>query len=113
MVISWASGPQEHLDLFIEPRHGFTRKLLSHVVNGRLVHSPVLFSGPHGKTIYMDDFDNILMIASGFGIAAQLPYLKRLIHGYNARELRARRVRLIWQVRDIGESLSCVHFVIV
>ena len=57
----------------------------------------------------MDDYDNILMVASGFGIAAQLPYLKRLIHGYNARELRARRVRLIWQVRDISELLSCVH----
>ncbi|KAH7356445.1 hypothetical protein BKA65DRAFT_474262 [Rhexocercosporidium sp. MPI-PUGE-AT-0058] len=45
------------------------------------------------------------MIASGFGIAAQLPYLKRLIHSYNAREVCARRIHLIWQIEDKGKSL--------
>jgi NAD(P)H-flavin reductase len=53
----------------------------------------------------MGGYKNILMVASGFGIAAQLPYLKRLIHGYNARQLCARRVHLVWQVRDIRKSL--------
>jgi len=48
------------------------------------------------------------MVASDYGIAVQLAYLKQLIHGYNARELRARRVHLIWQVRDIGESLNSI-----
>ena len=52
----------------------------------------------------MDDCENILKVASGFGIAAHLPYLKQLIHGYNAREVRARRIHLVWQVRDIGKS---------
>jgi len=52
----------------------------------------------------MGDCGNILMVASGFGIAARLPYLKQLIHGYNAREVRARRIYLVWQVRDIGKS---------
>jgi hypothetical protein len=50
------------------------------------------------------------MVASGFGIAAHLPYLKRLIHGYNARKLRARRIHLVWQVRDIGKSLKRIIF---
>ena len=52
----------------------------------------------------MDDGENILIVASDFGIAAHLPYLKKLIHGYNAREVRARRIHLVWQVRDISKS---------
>jgi hypothetical protein len=38
------------------------------------------------------------------GLPLQLPYLKQLIHGYNAREVRARRIHLVWQVRNIGKS---------
>lgn len=52
----------------------------------------------------MDDYEIILMVASDFGIAAQLPYLKQLIRGYNERRLHARRVHLVWQVRDISET---------
>jgi hypothetical protein len=31
------------------------------------------------------------MVAGGFGIAAQLPYLKLLVRGYNGRRVRALR----------------------
>ena len=106
VVISWAENPQDHVDLFIEPRRGLTRELLYHAQNARAKHSPVMFSGPHGKSVCMDSYENILMVATGFGIAAQLPYLKRLIQGYNARQLCARRVHLVWQVRDISKSLN-------
>ena len=64
----------------------------------------VLFSGPYGKSIPMDDYKNILMIASGFRITAHLPYLKQLIYGYNSHEVRAWRIHLVWQVRDISKS---------
>ena len=111
VVISWAEKPQDHLDLFIEPRRGLTRELLSHAKNGDAVHSPVLFSGPHGRSVPIDDCETILMVASGFGIAAHLPYLKRLIHGYNACTLRARRIHLVWQVRNLGESMDRIMFI--
>jgi NAD(P)H-flavin reductase len=104
VVISWAEKPQDQLDLFIEPRRGLTRELLYHAKSGHAMNPWVLFSGPHGNSIPMDNCENILMVASGFGIAAHLPYLKQLIHGYNAREVRARRIHLVWQVRDIGKS---------
>lgn len=105
MVISWAELPQDSLELFIEPRRGWTRKLLYHAQHGRTEHSPVLLSGPHGKSVCMDGYGSVLMIASDFGIAAQLPYLKRLIHGYNARQLETRRIHLVWQIQDLGKSL--------
>ncbi|UNI15348.1 hypothetical protein JDV02_001888 [Purpureocillium takamizusanense] len=40
------------------------------------------------------------MVASGFGIAAQLPYLKRLLHGYNSRRIRTRRIHLVWKLKS-------------
>ncbi|CAG8974984.1 hypothetical protein HYALB_00011168 [Hymenoscyphus albidus] len=63
------------------------------------MNSWVLFSGPYGKSVPMEDCENILMVASGFGIAAHLPYLKQLIHGYNAR--RSALVGFIY--RDLTE----------
>lgn len=102
VVTSWADGKQKSLDLFIEPRRGLTRELLSHV--GAADSRLVLFGGPHGISAPVDKYETILMVASDFGIAAHLPYLKRLIHGYNARKVRARRIHLVWQLSDIGES---------
>lgn len=105
VVISWSEKPQDQLDLLIEPRRGLTRELLNHAKSGQEMYSPVLFSGPHGRSVGIDGYEQILMIASGFGIAAHLPYLKQIIHGYNARQLCTRRVHLVWQVGDIGKSL--------
>ena len=107
VVISWAEKPEDHLDLFIECRRGLTQKLLYHAQKGRKIHFPLLFSGPHGKSICMDGYEKILMIASDFGIAAQLPYLKQLIRGYNERRLQARRVHLVWQVRVSVSTPAC------
>ncbi len=106
VVTSWADGRQDTLELFVEPRKGLTRELLSHAETDGAGDAKssrwALFSGPHGRSAAVGDFENVLMIADGFGIAAHLPYLKRLIHGYNARKVRARRIHLVWQLRDIG-----------
>ncbi|OCK73598.1 hypothetical protein K432DRAFT_420664 [Lepidopterella palustris CBS 459.81] len=106
VVISWAEKAQDHLGLLIEPRRGFTRELWSYAKNSHATNSLVLFSGPYGKSVPMGDCENILMVASDFGIAAHLPYLKQLIYGYNAREVRARRIHLVWQVRDIDVTIA-------
>ena len=43
------------------------------------------------------------MIASGFEMAALLPYLKPLIHGYQTRKAYACQVRVVWEVQSIGK----------
>lgn len=107
VVPSWADGRQHTLEFFVEPRKGLTRELLSHAEaeggNGAKNSRMVLFSGPHGISAAVNEYENMLIVADGFGIAAQLPYLRRLIHGYNARKDRVRRIHLIWQLRDIGK----------
>ncbi len=39
------------------------------------------FSGPHASNLPIGDYRKVLMVVTGFGIAAQLPFLKELIQG--------------------------------
>ena len=63
-------------------------------------------SGPHGSTTPAGEYGKVVMIASGFGIAAQLPLLKELIQGFNCANVRTRNVHLVWQLQDLGLSAS-------
>ena len=62
-----------------------------------------MFSGPYGQTISAGKYEKVVMVADGVGIAAQLPYLQKLIHGYHTRQGFTRRIHLIWQISDIGK----------
>ncbi|KAL9101088.1 MAG: hypothetical protein Q9163_003618 [Psora crenata] len=61
-----------------------------------------IFSGPHGTGVSVGDYGKVLMIAVGFGIAAQLPYLKELVRGFNNYQVLTREVRLIWQLQSFA-----------
>ena len=109
MIIAWAEGGAS-FDLLIEPRNGFTRRLFAHArehdeVQYRADKSDfhyAIFSGPHGLSAPVGDYGSVFMIATGFGIVAQLPYLKELIQGFNGCQFRTRRIHLVWQVHDLG-----------
>ena len=100
-VTSWSNEPQQHVDLFIEPRRGFTKHLfdLSHYGS---TTSVAMFSGPHGKPLPIHRYENILMLATGFGIAAHLPYLKKLIYDHKSEATSVRRIHLVWQIERRG-----------
>ena len=105
MVASWADDRSGSLDLLVIPRRGFTSELLRHAkINGP---GPLLclaaFSGPHGRTISVKDYESVLMVASGSGIAAQLPYLQQLVHHHNSHKICTRRVHLIWCLETDGK----------
>lgn len=110
VVTSWAATPQTTLDIFIQPRRGFTRDLLHLANQGKQADNKrVMFSGPHGQIIPTGKYEKVVMIADGAGIAAQLPHLKRLIHGYHARQVFTRRIHLIWQISDIGAAIQMLE----
>ena len=108
MVTSWAEGHQDTLELFIEPRRGLTHELLRRGKYDTKINRSRLafFSGPYGISTPVCAYESVIMIATGFGIAAQLPYLKQLIHGYNNCKARTRRVHLVWQLQSIGNVNS-------
>ncbi|KAH7330031.1 putative cell surface metalloreductase [Rhexocercosporidium sp. MPI-PUGE-AT-0058] len=103
MVTNWVEGNQGTLELFIQPRRGFTRDLFSHgTTNARdIIPRLVLFSGPHGISIPVVEYETVLMVATDFGIAALLSYLRELIHGYQTCKTRTRRVHLVWQLQKL------------
>lgn len=115
-VVSWSNEEQECLDLLVEPRSGWTRKLLelaranaklgpagTNVDITQLPSHLALFTGPHGRSVPVADYETVLLISSGFGICSQLPYLRLLIYGYNACKTRNRRIHVIWQPESPGE----------
>ncbi len=100
-IASWSADAAATLDLLIEPRAGLTQRLLRRS-RARQDLCVALFSGPHGNSIPVGDYEVVLMVASGYGIAAQLPYLKQLLHNYNRRSARARRIHLVWELKTLG-----------
>jgi hypothetical protein len=50
-----------------------------------------------------EDYKTVLIFASGLNIAAQVPYLKRLLYGYKPQDVCTRRIHIIWQFEDIGK----------
>ena len=131
-IASWRSGQPASLEIMIEPRSGFTRRLLdcaedyqeddktcvelqdefegrpfgfarNHPSQPEPSDFRIAFvSGPHGSIAPAGEYGKIVMIASGFGIAAQLPLLKELIQGFNRAEVRTRDIHLVWQLQNLG-----------
>jgi NAD(P)H-flavin reductase len=103
VVANWSDATLETLDLLIEPREGLTQHLLRRSKT-REDLCRALFSGPHGSSVPVGDYEVVLMVASGYGIAAQLPYLKQLLHEYNSRKARSRRIHLVWELETLGKA---------
>nr|XP_036576568.1 FAD-binding domain-containing protein [Colletotrichum truncatum]KAF6783325.1 FAD-binding domain-containing protein [Colletotrichum truncatum] len=101
VVTSWAEAEQGIVDLFIKPRRGFTSSLVRYS-HEHVVPRLALFSGPHGVSIPVWDYEAVFMVATDHGIAAQAPYLKKLVYGYNHCRGRTRQIHLIWQVTNLG-----------
>lgn len=51
----------------------------------------------------IDCYESVMLVASGFSIAAAILYLKKLVYSYNTLASRMRRVHLVWEVETLGE----------
>lgn len=108
MIASCTDGEQTTLELLVGPQKGLSSKFLRNTTYGsgsapadlRLA----LSSGPHGLSAPLAEFETVLLVASGLGIVAQLPYLRHLIRGYNDFQVRTRRIHLVWQLESLGKQ---------
>ena len=55
-----------------------------------------LYSGLYGIIESVDNYESVLCVASRPGIAAVIPYVKKLIYGYNICISHIYRVHLVW-----------------
>jgi predicted ferric reductase len=105
MVTSWSDGCSNRLSVLVDPRRGWTKKLLRYTrlkPNGEPCRA--LFTGPYGLSVPTRKYGIVLLVAAGLGIVSHIPYLKRLIHDYNARRTQTRRICLVWLVKTLGKS---------
>ncbi|KAG7402688.1 Ferric/cupric reductase transmembrane component B [Fusarium oxysporum f. sp. rapae] len=98
-VASWSSDPQELLILYAQVQEGFTRKLLQQVEYGDTT-SIAMFTGPHGVTLPLDSYDQVLLIATDLGVVALLPYMQYLAYKSHFIESRTKRVHLVWRLKS-------------
>jgi len=102
-ITSWPPYPVRRFELFIQRRQGFTSRLHDRAELHRdiFVQSRMLFSGPHGSSLRVWDFEHVLFFVQDFGIAAALPHLQKLMHGRARGQRKTRRVHVLWHVNNI------------
>ena len=85
----------------VQAHAGFTRKLIRHT-DAQALWTWV--DGPYGTAVEIGEYGNVLMFASGIGIAAQVPYVKEHLKGLKAHTVRTRSAILVWQLEHEGTS---------
>jgi hypothetical protein len=108
MVTSWSREAQQTLDLLVQPCRGFSANLFRHACAARPGSASFLglITGPHGISESVDHYESILVIASDLGVAAAIPYLKKLIYSYNTSASCTRRVHFVWQLQTLSKATS-------
>jgi predicted ferric reductase len=89
----------ESVELRIQPRSGFTRRLLISTL-GEATHLSGLIEGPYGRGFDLREFGTVVLFASGIGIAGHLPYLRELVQDYQRSTTKTRDLLLIWYVES-------------
>lgn len=93
-------GKASSIMLLAQPRYGFTSKLL----RPQLAREPFLawIDGPHGRLAVSSDFSHALLVASGIGIAAQLPVAREILQQIGKQTTRIKSIRLLWEIESDG-----------
>ncbi|KAL4745860.1 ferric reductase family protein [Aspergillus foveolatus] len=112
-TISWwqddGTGRAASISLLIRQQSGFTKRLAHRIEPSHIYRAWI--DGPYGPTTVgagrasetMGDYGHILMVATGIGIATQLPYIKELLDGHRKKNIRTRRISIIWQLDEEGD----------
>ncbi|KAH1377451.1 hypothetical protein KXW98_002022 [Aspergillus fumigatus] len=82
-VTSWSPGKEDVLELFVQTRRGQTEKLRARASLEGMTTFTASVIGTYGRS-------------EPVGV---VPYIKRLLYGYNTSSARVRRVHLVWQVQ--------------
>ena len=94
----WAQDPRMSLDFLIEPEHQLARAL----TRSPRSQTRAYFTGPHGHATDMDEYRSVALIATGYGISAQLSHVKQLVEARDNGTSRTRQIHLIWQFDSWG-----------
>ena len=93
------------LTVLVQTQTGFSRKLKS---NADFADAKTAYlawiDGPYGDPPDFGQHQSIILVASGIGVAAHLSTLTELVSGYHDRSVKAKSIKLYWQVERAGSS---------
>lgn len=109
-IIWWENGPDERaetISILAQVQSGFTKELHCHSSD----HLRVLIDGPYGEPKDTEPYDSILVICTGIGISARLPYAKEILRrqATGGPSPRKQRVTIIWIMEKECKSLVAVY----
>lgn len=97
-VIAWIEGP--HITILVERNKGFSNTLFA--LPTATTHT-ALVDGPYGQVQSLGQYDKVLLLASGIGVAAHLLHIRHLLEAHKDKTVRVRRIALTWFLETPGE----------
>ncbi|KAJ5215251.1 uncharacterized protein N7498_001658 [Penicillium cinerascens] len=106
MVTSWSPEKQDALELFVQPRKGLTETIYHRTALDGYTSLTAFITGPYRVSKSVDHYECILAIATDFGIAGVISYLKKLLYGYNTYTSQVRRVHFVWEIQTLDIAVA-------
>jgi len=108
-VVAWWDAREEdfatrRIYVMIDPQSGWTRHIMS--LPDQFVAKSIWLDGPYGRPLHAHEYGTVLLFASGFGIFAILPVLKRLIELSKVGAAKTRRIKLVWYTDKLYTRLQ-------
>ena len=95
-VIDSTQGKSEYKQqMIVCPQSGWSRRIKSAVHSKPLL---AVLEGPYGDSRDFSEYGTVMMIATGQGIFAFIPHIKRLIDGLETMPIKTRMVKVYWQL---------------
>ena len=113
MICWWDQRSDDHplvLEVLVAERkpRSFTSRFqrLLNDEQGRRGTPTVFVDGPFGVSADLHQYSTVLLIATGIGIAAQLPYTKELVRASSHWATITRKLLLVWELENQGRYNS-------
>ncbi|CRG88183.1 plasma membrane ferric-chelate reductase (Fre2), putative [Talaromyces islandicus] len=102
------------LIFWIRPYDGWTRSLRDQCLasTDMTIRPTIFLEGPYGEPFPTENYDSVLLIAGGTGIACAVPYIKERIRqsetAHDDIEYPRRDIHLVWAAREISFIVDVV-----
>lgn len=98
-----ATAPHDlQLTFWIRPYDGWTRQLREDCLRSadRRTNATILLEGPYGLTFPIWNYESILFVVGGTGIAAAVPYIQEHFRRSASANTRTQGIHLVWTSRQ-------------
>lgn len=92
------------LTFWIRPYDGWTHHLREECLRSpdRTTQTTILLEGPYGESFPLWNYESVLFVVGGTGIAAAVPYIQDHLRRSATGTTRTHNVRLVWTSRQVS-----------